>query len=59
MQDSLLTDVDVARLLNCSVEYPREQLSHLALQLPGGELRWRRESVLAALRPALLEKGKA
>jgi hypothetical protein len=58
-QEPFLSAVDVARLLSCSMELVQEKLGHLALELPGGELRWRRESVLAALRPVPPEKGKA
>lgn len=59
MQDPLLTDVDVARLLSCSIERVQERFSHVALQLPDGELRWKKESVLAELRPVPASAKKA
>ena len=54
-----LTTVEVARLLATSQEYVETELSHLALRLPGGALRWRRDQVLAALRPAAREKARS
>lgn len=55
-----LTTVEVARLLATSQEYVETELSHLALRLPGvGGLRWRRDQVLAALRPAAREKARS
>lgn len=54
-----LTTVEVARLLATSQEYVEDKLSHLALRLPGGERRWRRDQVLAALKPATARKGQS
>ncbi len=47
---SFATAADLSRLLQTTQEWVLEHLAHLALKLPGGELRWDQAHVLRALR---------
>lgn len=47
---SFATAADLARLFQKSQEWVLEHLAHLALKLPGGDLRWDQAHVLRTLR---------